>query len=63
MLEALVAACTLVIWEDEDGVQEGGRKPFFGAPALDFRSFLPTRMTLVSIPANPVPEDVVTGTP
>src|SRR5439155_11021094 len=33
--------------------------------ALDFQPFLPSRsaaMTLVSIPANPVPEDVVSGT-
>src|SRR2546423_6259353 len=34
-------------------------------PTLDFQPFSPARfpsMTLVSIPANPVPEDVVTGT-
>jgi lysophospholipase len=39
-------------------------RPFFGAPALDFQHFSPSRspMTLVSIPANPVPEDVVSGT-
>ena len=46
-------------------VQEAGDPPFFHAPTLDFQSPLPSRfrfMTLVSIPANPVPENVVTGT-
>jgi len=40
-----------------------GRR-FFDAPALDFQHLSPNRsaaMTLVSIPANPVPEDVVSG--
>ena len=40
-----------------------GRR-FFDAPALDFQHLLPNRsppMTLVSIPANPAPEDVVSG--
>ena len=39
--------------------------PFLDAPALDFQRFSPIRsvpMTLVSIPANPVPDDVVSGT-
>ena len=39
-------------------------RPFFDAPALDFKHLSPSRsaaMTLVSIPANPVPEDVVSG--
>src|SRR6202140_4552974 len=47
------------------GVQEAATSRFFRAPALDFQRLLPSRtapMTLVSIPANPVPDDVVTGT-
>src|SRR6202166_543788 len=47
------------------GVQEAPTSRFFRAPALDFQRLLPSRtapMTLVSIPANPVPDDVVTGT-
>src|SRR3954449_10840288 len=63
--EALVAACTMVIWEGPDGVQEGRNRPLFWRPRLDFKPFSPSRlpvMTLVSIPANPVPEDVVSGT-
>ena len=45
-----------------NGVQEGETSRLFDAPALDFQPFSPIRfplMTLVSIPANPVPEDVV----
>src|SRR6185437_718091 len=63
--ETLVAACTEVIWEGWNGVQEGRSRPLFCACALISSSFHLPRlfvMTLVSIPANPVPEDVVSGT-
>ena len=54
----------MVIWEDTFGVQEGRTRTLFGASTLESPHFSPIRsgpMTLVSIPANPVPEDVVTG--
>src|SRR5258705_13848917 len=44
------------------GAKQGS---FSTLPTLDFQPFSPSRfllMTLVSIPANPVPEDVVSGT-
>src|SRR4051795_12290352 len=62
--EALVAACTMVIWEGPDGVQEGGSRASFDRFGLEFSRIFPSRsplMTLVSIPANPVPENVVSG--
>jgi len=52
-----------MIWEGTDGVQEGPSallspfKPLFSRPF-----FIGFPMTLVSIPANPVPENVVVGT-
>src|SRR5690348_7735951 len=45
--------------------KRAGFEPFLTLPTLVFQRFPPThppRMTLVSIPANPVPEDVVSGT-
>src|ERR1700692_1402600 len=47
------------------GVQEAGNCRFFHASALEFQQPSPSRsaaMTLVSIPANPVPDNVVAGT-
>src|ERR1700731_4259241 len=41
--ETLVAACTKVIWEGRDGVQEAEIRRFFHAPALDFKHFSPSR--------------------
>src|SRR5712671_7861366 len=63
--ETLVAACTEMIWEGPNTVQEGPKQASFCRPRLDFQRLSPSRflvMTLVSIPANPVPEDVVSGT-
>jgi lysophospholipase len=45
--------------------KRGETSAFFKRSRLDFQPFSPSRfllMTLVSIPANPVPEDVVSGT-
>jgi hypothetical protein len=41
--ETLVAACTKVIWEGNNRVQEAGNGPLFDAPALDFQHFSPNR--------------------
>src|SRR5215475_9767774 len=63
--ETLVAACTKVIWRLFRGVQEAILAWSSGAKPLDFQPFPPIAvcsMTLVSIPANPVPEDVISGT-
>src|ERR1700737_1781838 len=63
--ETLVAACTEMIWEGFNTVQEGPDQASFCRSRLDFQPFSPIGslvMTLVSIPANPVPEDVVSGT-
>jgi lysophospholipase len=52
-----------MIWEGVFGVQGAEIPSLFGAPALfPFYCTHRFRMTLVSIPANPVPEDLVSGT-
>src|SRR3979411_510469 len=54
-----------MIWEGCNGVQEGRNHALFCPSRLDFQPFSPSRLLprpLVSIPANPVPEDVVSGT-
>ena len=57
-------AGTKLIWEGPDHLQGGGRFLSGGPLALYYQPFSATgsTMTLISIPANPVPEDVVTGT-
>src|ERR1700757_94863 len=49
-----------MIWVGYNSVQEGGNGALSARPPLEFQYFL--SMTLVSIPANPVPENVVGGT-
>src|SRR4051812_40981831 len=51
----------MVIWVQGNGVQEGGNLHLFGAPTPLICS-ISRPMTLISIPSNPVPEDVVSGT-
>src|SRR3954467_7716184 len=51
----------MVIWVQGNGVQEGGNLRLLGAPAPLICS-ISRPMTLISIPSNPVPEDVVSGT-
>src|ERR1700760_459820 len=61
-LEILAVACTEVIWEGARDVQDGVYRGSLTPPPLTSSRRSLSRMTLVSIPANPVPEDVVSGT-
>src|SRR4051812_15252225 len=64
-------ACTSVIWEGSRGPQEGPKTvvrkknhAFLPLIPLKYSALRPagSAMTLVSIPANPVPEGAVSGT-